>query len=71
MRYPKVGEVFANIGSIISFLFLIKYVIIAMNFSEMKNSILDKIADSYFNDLANCEISKTWYGKIKSITLKG
>lgn len=71
MRYPKIGEVFANIGSIISFLFLIKYVIVAMNFNQLRDSTLDKIADSYFSDLANCQITRKWYGKIKSISLKG
>lgn len=41
MAYPKISEVLANIGSIVSFLFMIKYLIIQVNLFNMRETALN------------------------------
>lgn len=40
MVYPKIGEVLANIGSLVSIIFMVKYLARFLNFWNMKQEIL-------------------------------
>lgn len=48
MVYPKMGEVLAEIGSIVSILFMIKYLMKEVNMWSLKNKILDFLIKIYY-----------------------
>lgn len=71
MVYPKIGEVLAEIGSIISVLFMIKYLIVELNLFNLKTGFLDILISIYFPDMLKFEIKKNWLSKIVSVKKNG
>ncbi|CAD8110356.1 unnamed protein product [Paramecium sonneborni] len=69
--YPSISEVFAAIGSIISILFSVKYIITILNLSQMRQSVLDDIMRQYYPEIRQFHISKNFWGKIKQVKFDG
>ncbi|CAD8090285.1 unnamed protein product [Paramecium primaurelia] len=69
--YPSISEVFAAIGSIISILFSVKYVITLLNLTQMRQSILDDIMRQYYPEIKQFRIIKNLWGKIISVKFQG
>ncbi|CAD8096540.1 unnamed protein product [Paramecium sonneborni] len=71
IQYPPISEVFASIGSIISILFSVKYLILMLNLSQMRQSVLDDIMRQYYPEIRRFDIVKNCWGKIKSVKFDG
>ncbi|CAD8076317.1 unnamed protein product [Paramecium primaurelia] len=69
--YPSISEVFAAIGSIISILFSVKYLITILNLSQMRQSVLDDIMRQYYPEIRRFNIIKNFWGKIQSVKFDG
>ncbi|CAD8169120.1 unnamed protein product [Paramecium octaurelia] len=69
--YPSISEVFAAIGSIVSILFSVKYVITLLNLTQMRQSILDDIMRQYYPEFKQFKIIKNLWGKVVSVKFQG
>ncbi|CAK77286.1 unnamed protein product (macronuclear) [Paramecium tetraurelia] len=69
-QYPTAGDLLANIGSIVSVLFMIKHAIILINGYQLKQKILKEVISFYYPEFKNISIIKNWKQKITKITLK-
>ncbi|KAM3133455.1 hypothetical protein pb186bvf_014459 [Paramecium bursaria] len=68
-QYPLIAEVFAQIGSIISFLFIIQYLVQYINRKFMIEELLRQITQQYYAELQNLKISKSFMGGIQKVML--
>ncbi|CAD8200125.1 unnamed protein product [Paramecium pentaurelia] len=68
-QYPKLGDLLANIGSIISILFMFKYIIIYMNQYSLNQKVLSDLMNLYYPEFKNIKIIKNWRFKVTKITL--
>ncbi|CAD8183854.1 unnamed protein product [Paramecium pentaurelia] len=69
--YPPISEVFAAIGSIISILFSVKFIITILNLQQLKQDVLDDIMTQYYPEIKQFQIIKNWFGKIIQVKFKG
>ncbi|CAK77287.1 unnamed protein product (macronuclear) [Paramecium tetraurelia] len=68
-EYPHAGDLLANIGSIVSVLFMIKHVIIIFNQYNLNNKIIKKLIQFYYPDFKNIIIYKNWRFKTTKVFL--
>ncbi|CAD8070250.1 unnamed protein product [Paramecium sonneborni] len=68
-QHPHVGDLLANIGSIVSVLFMIKHLIIILNEYFLNQKILNELISFYYPDFKNIMILRDWKQKIKKISL--
>ncbi|CAD8110328.1 unnamed protein product [Paramecium sonneborni] len=69
-EYPKISEILAETGSIISWVFTISYLVTWYNQELSMQNINSEVILMYFNDFKNLTISKNWYGKITNLSFK-
>ncbi|CAK81911.1 unnamed protein product (macronuclear) [Paramecium tetraurelia] len=70
MQYPEIGDILANIGSIIEVLFLIEFIIHKFNESCLINFMQEQILSFYYPELQQIQLKKNWFGNIKSCSLR-
>ncbi|CAD8158697.1 unnamed protein product [Paramecium pentaurelia] len=68
-QYPHAGDLLANIGSIVSVLFMIKHVIIVLNEYYLKQKVLNEVISFYYPEFKSIMINKNWKQKITKVTL--
>lgn len=51
MAYPKISEILAQIGSIVSLLFMIKYIIIQINHWSLRKETLNFFIQQYYPEI--------------------
>ncbi|CAD8153169.1 unnamed protein product [Paramecium pentaurelia] len=62
-EYPNAGDLLANIGSIVSVLFMIKHVIIIFNQYYLNKKILKELIQIYYPEFKNITFKKNWRQK--------
>ncbi|CAK60706.1 unnamed protein product (macronuclear) [Paramecium tetraurelia] len=68
-EYPYLGDLLANIGSIVSILFMIKYFIIYGNQYFLNQKILSDLMKIYYPEFKYIKIIKNWRFKVTKVTL--
>ncbi|CAD8179584.1 unnamed protein product [Paramecium octaurelia] len=68
-EYPRIGDLLANIGSIVSILFTIKYFIILSNEYFLNQKVLNELISIYYPEFTNIQIKKNWRGRIVEASL--
>ncbi|CAD8104681.1 unnamed protein product [Paramecium sonneborni] len=71
IAYPPISEVFAAIGSIISILFSVKFLITLLNLHQLRQDILDEVMRQYYPEIKQFKIIKNLFGKITQVRFKG
>ncbi|CAK65511.1 unnamed protein product (macronuclear) [Paramecium tetraurelia] len=69
LEYPRLGDLLANIGSIVSILFMIKYFIIFLNEYFLNQKVLKEIISFYYPEFKNIQIKKNWRGRVTEASL--
>ncbi|CAD8074806.1 unnamed protein product [Paramecium sonneborni] len=68
-EYPHAGDLLANIGSIVSVLFMIKHVIIIFNEYYLNKKILNELIQFYYPEFKNIIIKRNWRFKMVKVLL--
>ncbi|CAD8076202.1 unnamed protein product [Paramecium sonneborni] len=66
-EYPHAGDLLANIGSIVSVLFMIKYLIIIANQYFLNQQIINQLIELYYPEFKHIFIQKNWKRQIKLV----
>ncbi|CAD8215380.1 unnamed protein product [Paramecium octaurelia] len=69
LEYPRLGDLLANIGSIVSILFMLKYIIMFINQHYLNQKILNELISYYYPEFKKIQISKNWRGIIVQVRL--
>ncbi|KAM3133153.1 hypothetical protein pb186bvf_014729 [Paramecium bursaria] len=69
VTYPKLGQILADVGSIMSTLLSISIIIQLTNSFLLEDQILFQIIASYFPEIKNYQVKKSIFGKITSVQL--
>ncbi|CAD8083206.1 unnamed protein product [Paramecium sonneborni] len=64
VEYPKVSEVLANIGSIISFFLFFSNVAYLINEKTLEDRVVRAVIEMYYPQLKNIKFISNWYSKI-------
>ncbi|KAM3136069.1 hypothetical protein pb186bvf_011874 [Paramecium bursaria] len=67
IAFPKLGQILADVGSIMSTLLSISIIAQLINSYLLEEQILYQIISLYFPDIKNYEIKKNYFGKIVSV----
>ncbi|CAD8145977.1 unnamed protein product [Paramecium octaurelia] len=68
-EYPHAGDLLANIGSIVSLLFMIKYIIILLNQHFLQENLIHSIIRIYYPQFKNVKIQKNWKFQINKVKI--
>ncbi|CAD8058136.1 unnamed protein product [Paramecium sonneborni] len=68
---PKLGEVLAQIGSIVNMIMLLKILSNMINTTMLESSILHQIIEIYYPQFKQVEIKKNFFGQVKQVHYKG
>ncbi|CAD8076294.1 unnamed protein product [Paramecium sonneborni] len=68
-EYPHAGDLLANIGSIVSLLFMIKYIIILLNQHFLQENLIHSIIRIYYPQFKNIKILRNWKFKIQKVLI--
>ncbi|CAD8111420.1 unnamed protein product [Paramecium sonneborni] len=68
-EYPNLGDLLANVGSIISILFIFKYLIIQVNQYSLYQKVISDLISLYYPEFKNIKIIKNWRFKVTKVTL--
>ncbi|CAD8053304.1 unnamed protein product [Paramecium primaurelia] len=64
IEYPKVSEVLANIGSIISFFLFFSNVAYMINEKTLEDRVIRAVIEMYYPQFKNIKFIQNWYSKI-------
>ncbi|CAD8085683.1 unnamed protein product [Paramecium sonneborni] len=67
VEYPKVSEVLANIGSIISFFLFFSNVAYMINEKTLEDRVIRAVIEMYYPQFKNIKFISNWYSKIIGI----
>ncbi|KAM3133425.1 hypothetical protein pb186bvf_014429 [Paramecium bursaria] len=68
-QYPVIGQVLAQIGSIVSVLFMIQFIIVEINRKFMLDDIIKQILVYYYPEVEQIKIQKSCFGQIKQVVI--
>ncbi|CAK58187.1 unnamed protein product (macronuclear) [Paramecium tetraurelia] len=68
-EYPRAGDILANIGSIVSLLFMIKYIIIVLNQNSLNQMIIAELISFYYPEFKSICITRNWRQKITMVKI--
>ncbi|CAD8049279.1 unnamed protein product [Paramecium primaurelia] len=68
---PKLGEVLAQIGSIVNIIMLLKILSNMINTAMLESTILHQIIEIYYPQFKQVQITKNFLGQIKQVHYKG
>ncbi|KAM3133668.1 hypothetical protein pb186bvf_014214 [Paramecium bursaria] len=66
IQFPNISQILANIGSIVSLIFIFQYFIIYLNENGLYHQALDEIIHMLVP--LKLKVTKTWYGKILEVS---
>ncbi|CAK65549.1 unnamed protein product (macronuclear) [Paramecium tetraurelia] len=69
LEYPRLGDLLANVGSIVSILFIMKYFIMFLNEYYLNQKVLKEIISFYYPEFKRIQIKKNWRGKMVDVSL--
>ncbi|CAD8144987.1 unnamed protein product [Paramecium pentaurelia] len=69
MQYPEIGDILANIGSIVEVLFLIEFLIYKINEECLIRSMQEQILSFYYPELEYIKFKKNCFGLITKCSL--
>ncbi|CAD8171334.1 unnamed protein product [Paramecium pentaurelia] len=64
IEYPKISEVLADIGSIVSIILVLSYLVIFFNEHNLEKESIQKVIQMYYPEFCNIKYNQNWYGKI-------
>ncbi|CAD8085699.1 unnamed protein product [Paramecium sonneborni] len=67
IEYPKISEVLADIGSIVSIILVLSYLFIFLNEHKLEKESILKVIQMYYPEFYNIKFSQNWYGKIVEV----
>ncbi|CAK69145.1 unnamed protein product (macronuclear) [Paramecium tetraurelia] len=67
IEYPKISEVLADIGSIVSIILVLSYLFIFLNEHQLEKESISKVIQMYYPEYCNIQQSQNWYGKIVEV----
>ncbi|CAD8082449.1 unnamed protein product [Paramecium sonneborni] len=67
-EYPHLGDLLANIGSIVSILFIFKYLTMYVNQYSLNQKVLSDLINMYYPEFKNIKIIQNWRFKVIKIT---
>jgi len=70
VEYPKISEVLAEIGSIVSIILVFSYLAILRNESKLYNDAITCVIQMYYPEIKNVAFIKNWWGQVQEIYLK-
>ncbi|CAD8064392.1 unnamed protein product [Paramecium sonneborni] len=68
-EYPNAGDLLANIGSIISVLFLFRHIILFLNSYYLNEKIIHDVISFYYPQFSQIKIYKNWKRDITKVVL--
>ncbi|CAK67267.1 unnamed protein product (macronuclear) [Paramecium tetraurelia] len=68
---PKLGEVLAQIGSIVNMIMLLKLLSNMINTTMLESAILHQIIEIYYPQFKQVQITKNFLGQVKEVRYKG
>ncbi|CAD8090686.1 unnamed protein product [Paramecium primaurelia] len=71
VEYPKISEILADTGSIISWILSISFIVSKYNENLSIEKTQREIITMYYNDFIDFQIQKNWLGKIQRVNCKG
>ncbi|CAD8090207.1 unnamed protein product [Paramecium primaurelia] len=71
VEYPKISEILADTGSIISWILSISFLVSKYNENLSMEQTEKDIISMYYHDFIDFQIKKNWLGKIISVNCKG
>ncbi|CAD8192233.1 unnamed protein product [Paramecium pentaurelia] len=71
IQYPKINEVLADTGSIVSILLLTSAFVIMTNQYFLESEAISQVINMFYPNLKYLKYKKNWYGKIIRIELLG
>ncbi|CAD8067504.1 unnamed protein product [Paramecium primaurelia] len=69
--YPKLGEILADVGSIMSTLMMLKLIVIQVNSKILEDTLLNTIISYYYPEIQQVQFKSNFFGKIISISKNG
>ncbi|CAD8213982.1 unnamed protein product [Paramecium octaurelia] len=67
IEYPKISEVLADIGSIVSIILVLSYLFIFFNEHNLEKESVQKVIQMYYPEFGNIKFKQNWYGKIVEV----
>ncbi|CAD8077195.1 unnamed protein product [Paramecium primaurelia] len=67
IEYPKISEVLADIGSIVSIILVLSYLFIFLNEHQLEKESIQKVIQMYYPEFCNIKQYQNWYGKIVEV----
>lgn len=67
VEYPKISEVLAEIGSIVSIILVFSYLAVLRNESKLYNEAINCVIQMYYPQFKNVNFIKNWWGQVKQI----
>ncbi|CAD8200139.1 unnamed protein product [Paramecium pentaurelia] len=64
IEYPKLSEVLADIGSIVSIILVLSHLCLLINEQKLEKECIQKIITMYYPETVNIKFKYNWYGKI-------
>ncbi|CAD8193547.1 unnamed protein product [Paramecium pentaurelia] len=71
VEYPKISEILADTGSIISWILSISFIVSKYNENLSIEKTQREIITMYYNDFIDFQIQKNWLGKVQRVNCKG
>ncbi|CAD8064390.1 unnamed protein product [Paramecium sonneborni] len=69
-EYPNGGDLLANIGSIVSILFMVRHVIVFLNSYHLNEKIVHDVISFYYPQFSQLKIYKNWKRDITKVYLQ-
>ena len=69
--YPKLGEILADVGSIMSTLMILKIIVIVVNSKLLEDTVLNKIISFYYPEITTLKFEKNVLGQPKRVLKNG
>ncbi|CAD8119152.1 unnamed protein product [Paramecium sonneborni] len=70
LEYPNAGDLLANIGSIVSVLFMVRHIIVFFNSYFLNEKIINEMISYYYPQFSLIKTHKNWKQEIVNVTLQ-
>ncbi|CAD8129845.1 unnamed protein product [Paramecium sonneborni] len=69
--YPKLGEILADVGSIMSTLMMLKLIVIQINSKILEDTLLNTIISYYYPEMQQVSFERNFLGRITNVSKNG
>ncbi|KAM3141454.1 hypothetical protein pb186bvf_006572 [Paramecium bursaria] len=66
--YPKLGEILADVGSIMSTLLILKILVVIVNQKLMEDTVYSRVISFYYPEFQDIKIQRNYLGKMIKVT---